>query len=408
MLLYSWNEVGIMDRIVIHIDVNNAFLSWTAVEMLKNGSKIDIRNRYAIIGGDEQARRGIVLAKSNPCKQKGVVTAETIYIARRKCPYLEVYKPDYELYKRYSNLMYNYLLQYTNIIERYSIDECFLEYTDIQKLNGDPVEFAYKIKDDIYKLFGFTVNVGVANNKLCAKMASDFSKPNKVHTLFKNEIESKLWPLPISDLFMIGKKTSKKLIDLNIKTVNDLAHTDLNFLEKQFKSMGLMMYNYANGIDNSKVEYEYENPKSISTSTVLAYNYSNKNQIYQVLKELSFETGSRLRKKKMYASSIGVWIKYSDFSKVSKQIKLDNSTNLNEDIYRIAISLFDKLWNEESIRALCVKVADLSENKKTQLSIFDNNLNKNNDRLQKTIDEIKDKYGDNLILYADDLINKRN
>ena len=178
------------DRIVLHIDVNNAFLSWTAVDMLKKGSKVDIRNRYAVIGGDESKRRGIVLAKSNLCKSRGVYTSQTLYSARKLCPYLDIYAPDYKLYKRYSNYLYNYLLKYTDVIERYSIDECFLEYSSIRRLYGDPIKFAYKIKNDIYSLYGFTVNVGIGNNKLCAKMASDFTKPNKVHTLFMHEVSS--------------------------------------------------------------------------------------------------------------------------------------------------------------------------------------------------------------------------
>ena len=180
-----------MDRIILHIDANNAFLSWTAVWMLKNGFKKDIRERYAIIGGNESERKGIVLAKSNLCKRKGVVTAEPIYSARKKCPYLEVYSPNYEVYKYYSDEMYKYLSSYTDIIERYSIDECFLDYTGSRHLFGDPIEVAYKIKDDIFNKFGFTVNVGVGNNKLLAKMASDFEKPNKVHTLFFSEVKDR-------------------------------------------------------------------------------------------------------------------------------------------------------------------------------------------------------------------------
>ena len=221
-----------MDRIILHIDVNNAFLSWTAVYMLKKGYKYDIRNRYAIIAGDESQRRGIVLAKSNPCKKKGVVTAEAIYSARRKCPYLEIYKPNYKLYKYFSDKMYNYLCQYTDIIERYSIDECFLDYTGSMELFGDPVKIAYKIKDDIYRMFGFTVNVGVGNNKLLAKMASDFEKPNKVHTLFSNEVEEKMFPLKVDDLFMIGKASSKKLHEMGINTIEELANYDVDMLTR--------------------------------------------------------------------------------------------------------------------------------------------------------------------------------
>ena len=234
------------ERIIMHIDVNNAFLSWTATEMVKNGYKKDIRNRYAVIGGDASKRKGIVLAKSNPCKSKGVITGETLYNARRKCPYLEVYAPDYKIYRKYSDAMFNYLSTYTNVIERYSIDECFVDFSDLTTLFGDPIKCAYKIKEDIKNKLGFTVNVGIGNNKLCAKMASDFSKPDKVHTLFNNEIETKMWPLDVSDLFMIGKKSSLKLKELHINTIYDLAHTDKKLLERIFKKMGTMMWEYAN------------------------------------------------------------------------------------------------------------------------------------------------------------------
>ena len=394
-----------MERIVIHVDVNNAFLSWTAVDMLNNGSKIDIRKRYAVIGGDESKRKGIVLAKSIPCKSRGVVTGESLYLARRKCPYLDVYPPEFEIYKRFSNEMYEYLCNYTDKIERYSIDECFMEYTDSYKLFGDPVKLAYKIKEDIKNKFGFTVNVGVGNNKLLAKMASDFSKPDKVHTLFYNEVESKMWPLDVKDLFMIGKSTSKKLYELNIKTIYELAHTDKDFLIRHFKSFGKLMYEYANGIDNSMVETDRGNPKSISNSLVLPYDYKDRDEIVKVLKELSMETGKSLREKKMYALGVSIWIKYSDFSKISKQITLDTQINSDIDIYNNAILLFDKIWDSErKIRSLCVGVSNLTDTFTEQLSIFnlghDSNIKKDTE-LQKAIDEIRKKYGNDSITYAD-------
>ena len=400
-----------MKRIILHVDVNNAFLSWTAVEMLKNGSKVDIRNRYAVIGGDEDARRGIVLAKSNPCKKRGVVTAESLYSARRKCPYLEVYKGDFKVYRKYSDMMYNYLLQYSDIIERYSIDECFIDYTGSIKLFGDPVKLAYKIKDDIKNKFGFTVNVGVGNNKLLAKMASDFEKPDKVHTLFVNEISTKMWKLPIEDLFMTGKSASLKLREMGINTIGELANYSEDVIIKKFKSHGKLMWEYANGIDNSEVEYKREDAKSVSTSTVLPYNYSEKSEIYKVLKVLSITTGKRLRKQKMYAYSVNIWIKYSNFIKVSKQIKIDNGIDNDKDIYNYACNLFDKLWDKDStIRGLCVGVSNISRNHDTQLSLFNdnsNNIDNSKDKkLQEAMDKIKSKYGDNMITYAD-MIDKK-
>lgn len=393
-----------MDRIIMHIDVNNAFLSWTAVDMLKNGSKIDIRKRYAIIGGDESKRRGIVLAKSNLCKQKGVYTSQTIYSARKLCPYLDVYKPNYNLYKKYSNYLFEYLSKYTNIIERYSIDECFLDYTSVKNLYGDPIKFAYKIKNEISSLYGFTVNVGIGNNKLCAKMASDFSKPNKVHTLFLDEIKDKMWPLDVSELFMIGKRSSEKLKNLNINTIYDLAHTPKSFLEEKFKKMGTMMWEYANGIDNSSIEYLYENPKSISNSTVLPYDYRNMESLHEVLKELCMHTIKRLNEVGMYTNNVGIWVKYSNMEKKSIQKKLENSTNDFDTIYKQVIELFSNIYNEENdaVRSLCVSLNDLDEKKRIQLSIFDkvkDNLrnDRQDEKINKVIDEMKAKYGKDLI-----------
>lgn len=395
------------ERIILHIDANNAFLSWTAVNMLNKGSKIDIRNRYAIIGGSEKERKGIVLAKSNLCKKKGVVTAEPIFQARKKCPYLEVYPPNYEVYKYYSNKMYNYLLNYTNIIERYSIDECFLDYTDLTVMFGPPEKTAYKIKEDIKKLFGFTVNVGIGNNKLCAKMASDFEKPDKVHTLYSNEIKEKMWPLPVSDLFMIGKSSSRRLNELGILTIQDLALTDPNYLYKYFKNRANQMIESANGIDNSKVEYEYTDPKSISSSTSFAYNYKTKEEIYPIIKSLSKEITTKLKEKKMYTKSVSIWIKYTDFTKVSKQITLTNSTNELEYIYMHAIKLFNSIWNEESIRALCVGISTLSKTNDIQLNLFSHKKIKEtpkitNEKLDKVINELNTKYK-GIITYANKL-----
>ena len=400
--------MAIMKRIILHVDVNNAFLSWTAVNMLHKGSKIDIRNRYAVIGGDEATRHGIVLAKSMPAKQKGVVTAETIYSARKKCPYLEVYPPEFKIYKKYSDRMYTYLCNYSKKIERYSIDECFIDYTDSYQKYGDPVKLAYKIKNDIRDNFGFTVNVGVGDNKLLAKMASDFSKPDKVHTLFINEIKDKMWPLDVNELFMIGKASSKKLHELNINTIGELANTDIEFLIRHFKSMGKMMWEYANGIDNSEVESERGNPKSISTSVVLPYDYTNVDDIKRILKDLSMDTGRRLRYKKMYAPNVSIWIKYHDFTKVSKQITLNKLINSDNDIYENACRLFDKIYNpdgDKKVRSLCVGVSNLTDTYKVQLSLLENNLKEENinSELKKTLEDIKIKYGDKSITYADRL-----
>ena len=184
----------------MHIDVNNAFLSWSAIDLLNKGYKYDIRNSYAVIGGDEKKRSGIVLAKSTSAKKLGIVTAETLYSARKKCKVLKVYPPNFKFYNEMSNKFFSLLRKYTPDIEIASIDECYLDYGKVKSLYGDEVAFAYKIKDEIKNTLGFTVNIGIANNKLCAKMASDFSKPDKVHTLYENEVKEKMYPLDVGDL----------------------------------------------------------------------------------------------------------------------------------------------------------------------------------------------------------------
>lgn len=212
-----------MQREILHIDVNNAFLSWSAIEKLKNGESLDIRTIPAVIGGDEASRKGVVLAKSMIAKQFGVVTGETLYSARKKCPNLRVFKANYETYAKYSNDMYNLLLNYTDRIERFSIDECFLDMTLYLKKGQTLLQVANEIKDRIKNQLGFTVNIGVAHNKVLAKMASDFKKPDRVHTLYEQEIAEKIWKMSVSELFMVGRKTAEKLVAMNIKTIGELA-----------------------------------------------------------------------------------------------------------------------------------------------------------------------------------------
>ena len=243
-----------MERIVFHIDVNNAFLSWTAIDLLNKGYDKDVRNYVAVVGGDEKNRTGIVLAKSAPAKKLGIVTGDTLYSVKRKCPDVLVFPPNYKFYQMKSDSLFSLLSSYTPDIEIASIDECYLDYSGVKRLYGDELEFASMLKEKIKKELGFTVNIGIANNKLCAKMASDFEKPDKVHTLFKNEIETKLWPLPVGELFMVGKATKEQLNKLNIKTIKDLALADEKILQRHFKNQSIYLKKASWGLDDSKVE----------------------------------------------------------------------------------------------------------------------------------------------------------
>lgn len=393
-----------MDKIIMHIDVNNAFLSWTATKMVKEGKK-DLRKTYAIIGGDEKQRSGIVLAKSPLAKKKGVVTGETIYNAKKKCPHLEVYPPEFSYYKKMSNALFSLISKYTPDLEKMSIDECFIDYTPIMHIYGNPLKFAYNIKNEIKKTLGFTVNVGIANNKLCAKMASDFSKPDKVHTLFKTEIKTKMWPLPIDELFGVGKKTAIKLKNLNINTIEDLALTDKNKLKPIFKNMTDDLINSAWGRGSDIVESSIEPPKGIGNETTLNHNIFSKEELHQYLLALSENVTIRLRKQNKYASVVVVTLKNKYFKRFSHQKKLVNATNITEEVYETAKEVLDEMKVDDGIRLIGVRLDGLKDEVNHQVSLFENLEEREETKnLDKTIDNLKEKYGFKIIKKAS-LIN---
>lgn len=388
-----------MERIIFHIDVNNAFLSWTAIDLLNQGYKYDIRDSYAVIGGDPMMRKGIVLAKSNACKKLGIYTSMTLYEAKKKCPVLKVYPPNYKFYSEMSNKLFNLLSKYTPDIEIASIDECYLDYGKVKKLYGNEYEFAIKLQKEIYDTLKFTVNIGIANNKLCAKMASDFSKPNKIHTLYSNEVETKMYPLPINDLFMIGKKTSEKLINLGIKTIGDLANFPYDKLYPYFKNQTSFLINQARGIDNSIVDSETFIPKGISNEITLEKDITIKEELYPYLMSLCESVSIRLRRQKKYATVIGVILKDNYFKRKSHQRKLVNATNVTSDIYKNAKEILDEMWNEEKIRLIGVRLDKLVDNVMYQASLFDIDNNEES-KVDTVIDSLKQKYGNKIITKA--------
>lgn len=399
-----------MERIIMHIDVNNAFLSWSAIDLLNKGYKYDIRNSYAVIGGDEKKRSGIVLAKSTSAKKLGIVTAETLYSARKKCKVLKVYPPNFKFYNEMSNKFFSLLRKYTPDIEIASIDECYLDYGKVKSLYGDEVAFAYKIKDEIKNTLGFTVNIGIANNKLCAKMASDFSKPNKVHTLYENEVKEKMYPLDVGDLFGIGKRTVPKLNSLGIYKISDLALTDPVMLEKYFKNQAYVMIKSANGIDDSIVDSNEYHPSCIGNEITLPHNISSKREAYDKLLILSEYVSKRLRKEEKYASVVCVTIKDEFLKRRSHQKKLLNETNIEKEIYKTACMIFDEFWNGENIRLIGIRLDGLTLSKKYQGSIFENVEKREHDeKIDKLIDNINFKFGKNTIKKAgiDNLNSKK-
>lgn len=376
----------------MHIDVNNAFLSWYAIWRLKNGEREDIREIPAIIGGDETKRAGIVLAKSNLAKKFGIVTGEPIYQARKKCPNIKVFQGDYKVYKDYSNKLYNLLLEYTDKIERFSIDECFLDMTEYL-MNSTLQEKANEIRKRVNEELGFTVNIGLSSNKLLAKMASDFEKPNKIHTLYPNEIENKMWSLPVGELFMLGRKSVPKLNNLHIKTIGDLAKFDLNKLIKIFGKHGKLMWEYANGIDLSEVIYKYEPPKSISNSTTLAKDIEGLDKLNEILLTLAEFVSYRLRRYNMVGKVVNVGLRTNEFKDFSHQKKLDTTTSNTKDIYLKAKELLKEMYKGESIRLVSLKVDNLCDKCQTQISLFDDEETKKQEKLDETLDKLKEKFG---------------
>ncbi len=395
-------------RQILHVDVNNAFLSWTALDRLSQGEKVDIREIEAVIGGDETKRSGIVLAKSMKAKRKGVCTGETLYQARLKCPNLQVFKGDYKSYKKHSNDLYKILLQYTEKIERFSIDECFLDMTDY--LGGDTlINKAYEINRRVREELGFTVNVGVAHNKLLAKMASDFTKPDKVHTLFEEEIPIKMWTLPVSELFMLGKKTLPKLYNMKIRTIGDLAKQDKMLMIRKFGKHGLMMWEYSNGIDNSEVNYLEEKPKGIGNSVTLPQDICSEEEIQRVLLTLAEQVTYRLRRYNMYANVVNVQLRTKDFKDFSHQKKLMNPASNTKEIYSLAKELLHEMYKKGTfIRLVGLRVDNLVEKDEMQLSLFSNEEEEKQEKLDKVVDELKNKYGYSSITRAGKLNSEKN
>lgn len=391
-----------MKRIIMHIDVNNAFLSWTAIELLKKGYKYDIRNSYAVIGGDEKSRRGIVLAKSTPAKKMGVVTGETLYSARKKCPSLRTYPSNYKWYQEMSNAFVAILRKYSPDIEQVSIDECYLDYGKVQNLYGDPYEFAKKIQKEIDDTLGFTVNIGIANNKLCAKMASDFSKPNKIHTLYQEEVKEKMWPLPVEDLFGIGRKSAPKLHELGIHTIGDLAHTSPEKLTKYFKNQVYDMIRSANGENDSEVVSTIEDPKGIGNETTLDHDIRNKGELYSFLRALSENVAIRLRSQNKYAHVVVVTLKDQYFKRTSHQRKLVNATNLTDEIAKVACQILDEMWKEDmAVRLIGIRLDHLTSVSHHQVSLFEDLEDREeNKKLDQTVDQLKQKYGFKIIKKA--------
>ncbi len=364
-----------MGDIIFHLDVNSAFLSWEAVYRLAHrGGKLDLREVPSAVGGDMTMRHGIILAKSIPAKKYGIQTGETVLEAQRKCPNLVLVPPNYGLYEQCSAAFMEILREYSDVVEQYSIDEAFVDMSSTCHLFGTPEEAARMIKNRIRDELGFTVNVGISSNKLLAKMASDFKKPDRVHTLYLKEIPEKMWPLPVADLFFAGQATTQKLFSMGIRTIGELAAADPVWVKAVLKKQGEVVWGFANGIDFSPVISKPAPNKGYGNSTTIPFDVVDAEKARKVLLALAETVGSRLRADQVQIEVVAVGIRYSDLSYMSHQKRLKASTNLTLELYHAASELFMELWNGEPIRHLGVHTSRVQDDGLIQSIIMPANI----------------------------------
>ncbi|NLY81953.1 MAG: DNA polymerase IV [Clostridiales bacterium] len=385
---------------VLHIDANSAYLSWTAAWLIENGESIDLRSVPSAIGGNPKNRHGIILAKSIPAKKYGVKTGQSIMEALSQCPKLLIYPPDYDLYMGCSEAMLSIISEYSSVVERYSVDECFLDCTGSERIYGNPLDVADEIRNRIREELGFTVNVGIGPNKLLAKMAGELEKPDKTHSIFYDEVKEKLWPLPVSELFMVGRATTRKLNRINIKTIGDLANMDKAYLKAILKSHGALIWNYANGIDDSRfLRGDEVMQKGIGNSMTIKYDVYDKKEAYVYMLSLCERVGLRLRKHGFKASLVRVRVRSSDLNGYTHQLKLNFYTNTTSEIYMYACNLFDECWRGEHIRQLGVSVGGFTRENIYQMSFFDMSLGerRQNEKMDSAVDAIRNRFGETSI-----------
>ena len=390
-----------MERLIFHVDVNSAFLSWEAASRVKAGEP-DLREIPSAVGGDPRTRTGIIVAKSIPAKKYGVQTGEPVAMALRKCPNLVVVPSDFRLYTKNSQAFKAICKSYAPAMESFSIDEVFLDMTGTSLIYPDPIATACEIKDKIYQELGFTVNVGISTNKLLAKMASDFEKPNKVHTLFPDEIKKKMWPLPVRELLFLGKASEKKLIEAGIRTIGDLAHAREADIQTLIgKKNGHQLYQYARGIDDSPVKAQPDEAKGFSAETTFNEDIISIEQVNPILLAQCDIVAARMRRKKKKCTSVSVTFRTLEFRNRSHQTKLPNATDVTDEIYRCAKQLFRESWKGEPLRLIGVAVTGLTEDDFEQLSLFEDPEKKEKSRkLDAALDAIRQKYGNDKVTRA--------
>ena len=394
-----------MERVIFHVDANSAFLSWSAAYRVKVlGESIDLREIPSVVAGDKASRHSIILAKSIPAKKYGIQTGEPLFKAQQKCPDLVVVPPDYGLYVEASRHFVKMLRQFSPVVEQYSIDEAWVDMTGTDWLYGAPRLAAEKMRQRIYDELGFTVNIGISNNKILAKMAGDFEKPNKVHTLFPEEMEKKMWPLPVRDLFLVGPATEAKLHRMGIRTIGQLARMDGAFLRQKLGKYGQTIWHFANGRSADAVMPVPAENKGYGNSVTTATDVTTRQAAYQVLLSLCETVAMRMRKDGKCGSCIAVHLRTCEFHHSTHQSVLQGATDLTEELFRAACRVFDEAWDGVTpLRQLGVQVTRLAKEPYQQYDLFSGVSPVQYERklrLDETVDALRDKFGEDIIRRA--------
>ena len=394
-----------MQKVIFHVDANSAFLSWSAAYRVKVlGETEDLRDVPSVVAGDKESRHSIILAKSAPAKKYGIQTGEPLFQALEKCPDLKVVQPDYPLYVEASRHFVEMLRQFSPQVQQYSIDEAWVDMTGTERLWGPPRLAAEPMRRRIWEELGFTVNVGISSNKLLAKMAGDFEKPNKVHTLFPEEMEAKMWHLPVRDLFLVGPATEKKLKMLGIYTIGDLARADLQVLKRRFGKAGETIWHFANGRNADAVTPEPAENKGYGNSVTTAQDVLTYDHAHQVILSLCETVASRMRKDEKCGRCISIHLRTNEFHHFSHQMMLHGATNITAEIFEAACKVFDEAWDGVTpLRQLGVQMTRLTDEPYQQYDLFSGMSPEQYERklrLDETVDSLRDKFGEDIIRRA--------
>ena len=380
------------DRTILHSDINCCY---AAIEHLHHP---ELAGKPLAVGGDPEARHGIVLTADYIAKKHGVKTGMALWQAKQVCPEINFISPRMDLYLRFSKMAHEIYGEYTDLQEAYGIDESWLDVTDSVSIKGDGYKIAQEIRNRMKSELGITVSIGVSFNKIYAKLGSDYKKPDAITTMYRDEFRNKAWVLPVSDLLYVGRSTSAKLKKLGIMTIGDLARTDEKLLHSQFGKMGDILWAFANGYDDSPVKYENAHApiKSIGNSTTTPRDLIDEQDVKIVLTILAESVAARLRENGFKCRVVEISVRDNELFSFSRQRKTDHATNVTREIAEEAFRLFQENYNwQKPIRSVGVRGADLvNDNYWEQIDLFSSvEFREKQMKVDSAVDDIRRRFG---------------